>query len=369
MKPSRRVIFALLLAALTGCGASIPNLQSQIQQTLYEPCGPAMYYTEVVWSPDGLQLAYVAGSSDIPQDIYIANLATGITTQITDTPSDELDLAWSPDGTRLLFMQRDGGQPYGPFLVYTDGTGLNDLVDSNGLGEVMGDYAWSPDGSMVAISAELRVGGLPLSESPGLYLLRLADETVTLLIPGIVYRPAWSPDGTQIAYVARFIDAAGQEVYDLMAADSDGSNVRRLASGLDQFGEVAWSPDGTRIAFLSGSTYASLWLHVVNADGAGYLTLEGTYWVQDFIWLPDGEQLLYYTEIDDVIAISADGRSKTVLRNISLLRDLCPDGTYAAQVGSQPPNWEDEVTVEFIDASPPRQLTRNPANQLCLKWP
>jgi Tol biopolymer transport system component len=55
--------------------------------------------------------------------------------------------------------------------------------------------------------------------------------------------PAWSPDGTKIAFVRRG---------DIFVMDADGSNPTNLtySQSMDNQGP-AWSPDGTRIAFSS----------------------------------------------------------------------------------------------------------------------
>jgi dipeptidyl aminopeptidase/acylaminoacyl peptidase len=56
-------------------------------------------------------------------------------------------------------------------------------------------------------------------------------------------QPAWSPDGTRIAFSRRRINDG-----DIFIVNTDGSGVTQLTKGIDNAGDPAWSPDGLRIA-------------------------------------------------------------------------------------------------------------------------
>jgi len=72
--------------------------------------------------------------------------------------------------------------------------------------------------------------------------------------------PAWSPDGTTIAFVTTRFNGASDIA--LMAAD--GSNVRRVTGGEDP----AWSPDGSKLLFAGSNG-----LFTINPDGSGLTRL------------------------------------------------------------------------------------------------
>ena len=74
-------------------------------------------------------------------------------------------------------------------------------------------------------------------------------------------RPAWSPDGTRIAFVG---DRDGD--WEIYVMNPDGTEVRQLTDNDGNDGEPAWSPDGTRIAFAS-DRYGDFEVFVMNADG------------------------------------------------------------------------------------------------------
>ena len=60
--------------------------------------------------------------------------------------------------------------------------------------------------------------------------------------------PAWSPDGTLIAFTS---DRDETFNFDIYLMDADGGNVTRLTNHDAEDWDPAWSPDGTRIAFQS----------------------------------------------------------------------------------------------------------------------
>lgn len=107
---------------------------------------------------------------------------------------------------------------------------------------------------------------------PELYTLGLQDANGLpnrILLAGSARDIAVSPNGQRIAFVAT--DDGNANIY---VANRDGSNVHRLTSRPYNEDQPAWSPDGTRIAFrrwLDSGTIPDVW--VMNADGTGEVNL------------------------------------------------------------------------------------------------
>lgn len=84
--------------------------------------------TRPAWSPTGKQIVYTKRVVGEAPDIYVMNADGTSATQLTVTPNDdEVIPQWSPDGKRIAFTATYGGR-LGIWVMYADGTGLNDLT-------------------------------------------------------------------------------------------------------------------------------------------------------------------------------------------------------------------------------------------------
>ena len=95
-------------------------------------------------------------------------------------------------------------------------------------------------------------------------------------VGGLFHRhnaPAWSPDGTRIAF--HFRTGKSHEIY---VVSPDGTDQTRLTNSPDHYRNAgpAWSPDGTKIAFYSGRNMddrEDVAIYVMNADGSNIVRL------------------------------------------------------------------------------------------------
>jgi Tol biopolymer transport system component len=126
--------------------------------------------------------------------------------------------------------------------------------------------------------------------------------------------PAWSPDGTKIAFMSNRDDQFNYEIY---VMNADGSNPTRLTSNSAHDHSPTWSPDGTKIAFGRSTSATHIRVMVMNSDGTGEVELAdprafGASSTGHLQWSPDGTKLAFH-DIADIWVMSADGASFTKL--------------------------------------------------------
>jgi dipeptidyl aminopeptidase/acylaminoacyl peptidase len=222
------------------------------------------------WSPNGTQLAVERvgafyGPPDYEwmeynSDLYIVDAATSRTSawRALTTNGMSRSPSWSPDGRRIAYVEQDELFVHNHIALIdvAGGTPVR-LTDRYGY---YGKPLWSPDGSQLAFSAW--VAG---SNESQIFVVDADGRRSTMITPAGTsdYDPSWSPDGARLTFIRFRADAASQYRFDVVVANVDGSDVRRIASPPGFSSEPAWSPDGRQIMFASDGG-----LYVMNADGS-----------------------------------------------------------------------------------------------------
>jgi Tol biopolymer transport system component len=177
--------------------------------------------------------------------------------QLTDDPGLDVEPAWSPDGSKIVFAtSRDDPENLSLYVMNADGTDQKRLVQIAG-GDLMGP-ALSPDGTRIAFYSN--VDGnfeLYVSNADGTEPANISNN------PANDSRPTWSPAGDKLAFVS---DRNGGE--NLYVLDLGSSQVTRLTEGIFLDNLPKWSPDGKRILFASNRG-GQKGLYTVLADGTG----------------------------------------------------------------------------------------------------
>jgi TolB protein len=203
--------------------------------------------TQPAWSPDGTSIVFRTNRADPSQnvaDIWIMNADGSNARPLLVQPGDQRYPTLSPDGTRLAYMSRSDGGTADLWIANADGSDAQMVYES---GREDSAPAWSPDATKLAFETH----GPEAGADGDIFVLDLASGAATKLTsdppdaPIHDEGPAWSPDGTMIAFTSERSDPNG----DIWIMQADGSNPRRLTttSVLDE------SPDWQPIPFSVGA--------------------------------------------------------------------------------------------------------------------
>lgn len=244
--------------------------------------------------------------------IYVMNADGSNVRLITDgVPQMAYDYpTFSPDGSRIAFISHElNSHQYALEIVGTDGSFWQRLISGRA---TLGELAWSPDGSKIAFARgeDNTTNGFAfkLSCRPEIYVINIFSRRYVDLTQGAGGTdPAWSPDGTRIAF-SSFRDDNNSEIYTM---SSDGNDVQRLTYTEGGEAEPAWSPDGKQVAYAAhlrqvevGCGFIPMgrppdtktdpsYIYVMDLDGANQTKLEITSGGNEPTWSPDGAWLAF----------------------------------------------------------------------------
>jgi Tol biopolymer transport system component len=322
-------------------------------------------------SPDGKWIVY-DGNQAGNSDIYLQSVGGQNPINLTqDSPDDDTQPAFSPDGERIAFRsERQGG---GIFVMGRTGESVRRITDSG--------YtpAWSPDGTELVFATAppnvFRVG-------PGdLWAVTLASGDRRRVSDHKGYQPSWSPHGHRIAYWTGFRDGAvGQRDIDTIPAKG-GTPVPVTSDPALDWNPV-WSPDGRHLYFASNRGGSmNLWRVAIDEQSgrvlaqpeplttpsalAGHLSVSA-----------DGRRVVYASleRTAPIQAVPFDPASGTITvtpvtvvggtRFLSWVA-ASPDGQWLAyySIGNQM-----DLLLSRSDGTGERELTHDPANDRYPSW-
>ncbi|GAA3563575.1 serine hydrolase [Kribbella ginsengisoli] len=187
-------------------------------------------------SPDGSQLAYVLRTTDLKEDKTLRSLwrvpaSGGEPQQLTRGTGDSTPV-WSPDGSQLAFLRAKDGPAQ--LWVLPAAGGEPEQLTTLPLGA--GAARWSPDGTRIAFSAPVDIAAAAGEDDEARGRRGHA--------PIVSERLDYQADG------AGWLRTMRQHVHFL---EVGSKKVRQATEGDWHAGDPAWSPDGTKVAFGAGT--------------------------------------------------------------------------------------------------------------------
>ena len=264
-------------------------------------------------SPDGRFVAYAVRDTDMVGNafvtqVWLADVASGRTRQLTFGPKSNSSPAWSPDGSKLAFLSERAEKRQVWMLDMRGGEAEKVTANDEGVTA----FAWSPDGESVAFVAadvadtvrkarDKRYGDLERDDDRGyanlwVHALGAVKGRRLTKADWAVGDFSWSPDGARIAFDHQAHDAlAVDSTKDISVVDVASGKVTPLVTWRGPDAHPVWSPDGTRIAFETAAQspdfyYANGLIAVVPAGGGtpAVLTREFDEDASLVAWTPAG---------------------------------------------------------------------------------
>jgi Tol biopolymer transport system component len=327
----------------------------------------AGYYSHPRWSPDNQWIAFQQGDG-VRNDIFVVPAAGGEPRKITSDRNIISGLAWTADGSGIIYGSSRGGTlPYLPALSLWE-----TRLEGEAPRQITPADVWyeQPDvhasGRVSAVRKRMRfdVWRFPFERDPVENVRRAVQVTHQT---GQVLTPTAAPDADQIAYLS---DSGGHG--NLWVMSTRRGTLRQITFETDPavaMGAPVWSPDGKSIAFVSskGNTGFDFSVWLVDPDGGNLRNVakQGL----GMAWSPDG-QWLYYSDTSAKGAlkkIAPTGGAAITLRSETTRNVIGLHGTtlyYMVERSLVDGRPEFEVRAATPEDGASRLLARIPASRV-----
>lgn len=259
------------------------------------------------WSPDGSRLAFIERVS-VASNIYWIDADGKSSRQLTNSAFGEYVwiFIWMPDGKQLLFMTTSNFESH-LYTVDAERSRTHRLsstfLDSHPISLSFNQPVLPPNGTQITVQAvDNRAGG-----NTGIYIMDMDGSNVQRLLQPGCLEPVWSPNGKHIAFTC---DYPSPHIY---VMDADGRNTRRLTdnSGLNLY--PVWSPDSQHVMYTYQRNFSdpstNLYVIDLNGENAHPLTDNPAH-NRSAKWSPDGQQIVFSSDMsgsEDLYVMDADG--------------------------------------------------------------
>lgn len=305
MNKFKSIWVALCVIALTqSCGTQGTQNEIAMNRLTAEEIAAGKFTPEIMLkmsrlsgskvSPDGTNVLYSVSEQDVENNgsysnLFVTNIETGVTTQLTSGKFKHNNHFWSADGKVMFLSSRDGNLQI--WSVDADGQNLKRLGN---LTEELSAFGLSPKGDKVWFTKQVKV-----------------DKTKEDYYPQMSKSKAKIYDDLMVRHWDYWLDGTYSHLF---VADFDGENISSpvditeggswdvpLAPYFDD-SEIVWSPDGESIAYvakkLSGKDYAlstnsDIYIYDINSKATRNLTEGMPGYDRSPVFSPSGKRMAF----------------------------------------------------------------------------
>jgi len=297
---------------------------------------------------------YLATVSDVKTIAH--TLANNIVVSLTGLPGIFL--------TKIAMSCDRGGNKKEIYIMNFDGGDVKQITRHR---SIAFSPAWSPDGSKLAYSVFSKHRNN--IKNIDLYEFNFADDTYRMLSnrKGINSGVAYSPDGRKMALTMSFL--GNPEIFTL---EPSNNSVSRLTRSFGVEVDPTWSPDGKSLAFVSSRSGVAM-IYRMNADGSGVqrLTYAGKYNASPS-WSPQNGKIVFAGWLDgrfDLFTMNPDGSHIERLTKAQGSNEdpyFSPDGNFIAFSSNR--TGQNNVYIANADGTYVRRMTYGLGNCVAPKW-
>lgn len=296
------------------------------------------------FSPDGAMVAFRQSNEHGSSGIYVSVVGSDKSVQLTSGLGDCCP-AWSPDGREIAFTRYEN-KTVSVYKIPALGGTEHRLY--SGPVNMCGGLSWSPDGRSLVLPGS--TDGDPTHVA--VFLISIKDGTahpITSPPAGYLdHEPAFSPDGSWMAFIRSTVAGVANDVYIMPAAG--GVTTRLTFDNRPIMGPPAWTADSREIIF-SSDRGASTGLWRVSVDGGAARPVAGPVGEPKWPSIPAAGNSLVYEQVTsrfNIWQLRLSGTKRidkppSVLiaeKGDKLRPDLSPDGKTIAFESNRLGFWE-----------------------------